>query len=210
MATGRGQNTKKGREQARERAAMLRAERERTERRRKRTWIGIYAALALLVAGGITWGVLAKQASENIPGVQTYSGLARNHVTGTVKYSTNPPVGGNHNGVWLNCGIYSAAVANENAVHSMEHGAVWVTYQPGLPAAQVAQLKTAVSAKSYTILSPYPGDPSPVVASAWGTQLKLPNASDGRLARFIAKYAQGPQTPEPGAACTGGTGTPTG
>ena len=209
MATGKG-NTKKGRDLARERAAKLRAERERAERRRKRVWIAAFAAIGVLIAGGITWGVLAKQASENISGVQTFSGLSRNHVSGTVKYSRTPPVGGNHSGTWLNCGIYNAAVANENAVHSMEHGAVWITYQPSLSAAQIAQLRSAVSGKSYAILSPYPGDPSPVVATAWGTQLQLPNASDGRLARFIGKYAQGPQTPEPGAACSGGTGNPTG
>jgi hypothetical protein len=54
------------------------------------------------------------------------------------------------------------------------------------------------------VLSPYPGLPAPVVASAWGKQLKLTGADDPRLAAFIREYRQGPQTPEPGAACTGG------
>jgi hypothetical protein len=99
-------------------------------------------------------------------------------------------------------------VANENAVHSMEHGAVWITYQPTLPAAEVTTLQHAVAGKSYVILSPYPGLPPTVVASAWGVQLGLAGASDPRLAQFINYYQQGPQTPEQGATCSGGTGTP--
>jgi hypothetical protein len=143
-----------------------------------------------------------------IPGVVTYSNLARTHVSGTVNYAQNPPVGGPHNPVWLNCGIYTTAVPNENAVHSMEHGAVWITYQPNLSPSAVQHLVSLVKGHSYVILSPYPGLPSPVVASAWGLQLKLQTASDPRIAEFIQKYANGPQAPEPGGECTGGTGSP--
>jgi hypothetical protein len=143
-----------------------------------------------------------------IPGVVTYSNLARTHVTGPVTYAQNPPVGGPHDPVWLNCGIYTSPVRNENAVHSLEHGAVWITYQPSLPESAVQHLVTLVKGHAYVILSPYPGLPAPVVASAWGLQLKLQSATDPRIAQFIQKYANGPQAPEPGGECTGGTGTP--
>lgn len=144
----------------------------------------------------------------DIRGVVTYSNLSRNHVTGTVNYPQVPPVGGNHNPVWLNCGIFTSPVANENAVHSMEHGAVWITYLPSLSSSAVQTLQNLVHGHSYVILSPYPGLPDPVVISAWGVQLKVNSANDPRLAQFISKYEQGPQTPEPGSPCTGGTGTP--
>ena len=146
----------------------------------------------------------------NISGVVTYSNLSRQHVSGTVNYPQVPPVGGSHNPVWQNCGIYTQPIANENAVHSMEHGAVWITYQPSLSAQDVSQLTTLASGHSYVLLSPYPGLPSPVVISAWGVQLKVTSASDPRLAQFLKYYEQGPQTQEQGAACTGGTGTPSG
>lgn len=100
-------------------------------------------------------------------GLQTFSNLSRNHVTGTVKYPQSPPVGGDHNAVWLNCGTYTSPVANENAVHSMEHGAVRITCQPTLSAADVTALHHAVGGQSHVVLSPYPGLPAPVVASAW-------------------------------------------
>jgi hypothetical protein len=143
-----------------------------------------------------------------ISGVVTYSNLARTHVTGPVTYAQNPPVGGPHDPVWLNCGIYTSPVRNENAIHSLEHGAVWITYQPGLPQSAVQHLISVVHGHSYVILSPYPGLPTPVVASAWGLQLKLQSATDPRIAQFIQKYANGPQAPEPGGECSGGTGTP--
>ena len=50
----------------------------------------------------------------------------------------------------------------------------------------------------------YPGIDSPVIVTAWGYQLKLESADDGRLMQFISKYEQGPSTPELGASCSGG------
>ena len=62
--------------------------------------------------------------------VKSYSNLSRNHTKEPVDYPQTPPVGGPHNPIWQNCGFYSKPVRNEHAVHSMEHGAVWITYSP--------------------------------------------------------------------------------
>jgi hypothetical protein len=198
----------KASEERRRKAAELRAAEKRHEFRRKILTWGIGGILLVAIAVGVTFAVLANKSSSTSAGVQSFTGLSRNHVTGKVNYPQTPPVGGDHSAVWQNCGIYTAPVANENAVHSMEHGAVWITYRPGLAATDVAKLQADVRGKAYTLLSPYPGLPSPVVASAWGKQLKVTDAGDPRLAQFIHTYAAGPQTPEPGAPCTGGTGTP--
>ncbi|WP_225850797.1 DUF3105 domain-containing protein [Streptomyces sp. HPF1205] len=199
-------------EERRRKIAEQRAAEARRERRRRIViWTTSVVAVAA-VGGGIAAVVIANKpkSAPAIAGVVSYKNLTRNHVTHSVKYAQTPPVGGDHNPTWLNCGIYDKPVPNENAVHDLEHGAVWITYQPNLPAAQVAALKKTVGSQTYLDLSPYPGLPSPVVVSAWGKQLKLKSATDPRLAKFIAAYKQGPQTPEPGAPCTGGTGTPTG
>ena len=165
--------------------------------------LAVVIGLLLLSGGGANGGT-----AGDISGVKSYSGLSRDHTDSPVTYAQNPPVGGPHNPVWQNCGIYDQPVPNEQAVHSLEHGAVWITYRPDLPAGEVAQLRDLVRGRSYTLLSPYPGLPAPVVASAWGVQLQVQSAGDPRLAQFIAKYANGPQTPERGAPCTGGAGTP--
>ncbi|NMM22097.1 MAG: DUF3105 domain-containing protein [Phycicoccus sp.] len=172
---------------------------------------------ALGLVGGGSWAAVAGSDSGSssrdtvaLTGLKTYSGLARDHVTGPVAYPQTPPVGGAHAGVWQNCGVYSAPVPNENAVHSLEHGAMWFTYRPGLPAPQLAALLKDVSGKPYALVSPYPGLPSPIVASVWGVQLKLDSASDPRLKTFVNTFKSGTQAPEPGGECTGGVGAPQG
>ena len=58
------------------------------------------------------------------------------------------------------------------------------------------------------LVSPYPDLPAPVVASAWGYQLRLDSAADDRLDAFVRRFVQGAQAPERGSPCTGGTGEP--
>ena len=131
-------------------------------------------------------------------------------MTGNVTYPQTPPVGGAHSTIWQNCGVYSTPVRNEYAVHSLEHGAMWITYRPGLPASEIAKILDDVTAQPYALVSPYPGLPSAVVASAWGVQLKLDSAADPRLKTFVNTYKSGGLAPEPGGECTGGNGTPQG
>ena len=141
--------------------------------------------------------------------VKTYDvGPGGQHTDGEVDYAQTPPAGGKHNPVWQNCGFYDEPITDENAVHSLEHGAVWITYSPDLPQDQVDQLRALAQSQSYTLVSPYSDLPSPVVASAWGKQLQLENSEDPDLERFVRAYSQGPQTPEPGAPFYGGIGRP--
>jgi hypothetical protein len=141
-------------------------------------------------------------------GVQSFEVLERYHTEGTVPYSQFPPVGGPHNPVLQNCGFYDTPVGNENAVHSLEHGTVWITYHPDLPADQVEVLRALASGRTHVLVSPYPDLPAWVVASAWGEQLWLEDAYDPRLEQFVNYFEQGPQNLEPGAPCSGGIGEP--
>ena len=164
-----------------------------------------------LVAGLVIFAVTStapKSPPAAIDGVQTFTGLSSNHVTTPVTYAQTPPVGGNHSAVPLNCAVYSEPVPNENAVHSLEHGAVWVTYDPkAVSGAQLDALRKDIPS-TYAILSPYSGDPSPVVASAWGVQLKASAVDDPRIKDFITKYRSAKSAPEPGAPCSGGVDGP--
>ena len=148
----------------------------------------------------------APSASGGIAGVSTFTNTA-GHVQGPVTYDQTPPVGGPHNQLWLNCGIYSKPVPNENAVHDLEHGAVWVTYDPSLPAATVTKLRDLMPS-TYTLLSPYPGLGGSIVLSAWDVQLTVSSVTDPRIGQFLGKYRQSPKAPEPGAPCTGGLDAP--
>lgn len=203
--------------EAAERAARLaeiREQQRRAERRRTAVITGtsVFVAGALIAATAIVLvgeqrrtAEVAEAAAGDIDGVATFSDLTAGHVQQPVQYEQTPPVGGDHAGVWANCGTYTEPITSELAVHSLEHGAVWITYSPDLPADQVRQLADLAEGNTYVLLSPFDGLPEePVVASAWGTQLALETADDPRLEQFVVKYQQGEQTPEPGAPCTGG------
>ncbi len=149
-----------------------------------------------------------REEAEPPPEVQEIDvGPSGQHTPATVDYEQNPPAGGEHNPVWQNSAFYEEPIRSENAVHTLEHGAVWITYSPDLPQDQQDRIREIVESQNCLLASPYPGLDSPVVASAWGYQIRLDSADDENLEleRFIGYYERGIQTPEPGAACTGGT-----
>ncbi len=145
---------------------------------------------------------------ESIEGLVEHEHQSRDHVDEEIAAGDLPPVGGSHNPVWQNCGIYDEPVSIENAMHSLEHGAMWLAYQPDLPQGEVESLQDLVRGEEFVIMSPYPGLKSPVVLTAWEVQMELDSVEDDRLEEFVDRYQQGPTTPERGAPCQDGAGTP--
>jgi hypothetical protein len=144
-------------------------------------------------------------AAAAIKGVTYKAEDNRNHQDGVVQYDSSPPIGGAHSPIPADCTgtVYPNPIANENAVHSLEHGAVWVTYRPGLSADEVAALARLVQGQPYVLMSPYEGLSSPISAQSWGYQLRVDSAADPRLAQFINVLRNNPQTtPEYGASCS--------
>ncbi|WP_244209461.1 DUF3105 domain-containing protein [Rathayibacter festucae] len=185
--------------------------REQAKRKRSgRIWIWSLSALAVVAIGGIVAvTVLGNQQiveARQIDGLQTFENDAT-HVAGTVDYEQTPPAGGPHNAVWMNCGVYNEPVPNENAVHDLEHGAVWATYDPSLPQSEVDALIAAMP-ETYAVVSPYEGLDSPIVLSAWDAQVAIDSPEDPRIDAFIERFWQSSTAPEPGAPCTGGIDAP--
>jgi hypothetical protein len=149
-------------------------------------------------------------AEHQISGLQKHHGQSRNHKDGVIPYpgsASIPPDGGNHNAVPQSCAVYDKPIANEHAVHSLEHGAVWITYNPSLPAADVAKLKGLVNGDPSRMLSPYPGLKSKISLQAWGEQLFVDKVSDSRIKKFLDVFSSGPQAPEENKACQGTSAT---
>ena len=171
------------------------------------------ALVALLVyavmnqGGGVS--ELVRDPDNAIEGVTVADeeALGRDHVAGAVEYEQLPPPGGDHNGVPQSCDVYTEPIANEHAVHSLEHGAVWVTYNDDASEDDVAALEDEVRGDPYRLMSPLPEQESPIVLTAWGRTLAVDSADDERVGQFLQAYTNGPQTPERGAACVGVTTT---
>ncbi len=160
----------------------------------------VAAAAALTACGGSSKQKASP--SSGIAGVTVVNGLPHTHYQGVhLVYTHTPPLGGDHSPYPLNCAVYTTPVPNENAVHSLEHGGVWLTYQPGVDPAPLVKLDAIDP--NYVLISPYPGQPAKVIATAWGLQLKVDSATDPRLAAFVERYHGGGQGGEKGAACQG-------
>ncbi|NUL44072.1 DUF3105 domain-containing protein [Citricoccus nitrophenolicus] len=198
------------------RAKLLEAHwaKEAKAEHRRKILVGAGVLTAVALGGGLVTFALIQdpppQAREDIEiaELQTFEGLSANHVNTPVSYEQSPPAGGDHASAWLNCGVYTESVPQENAVHALEHGAAWVAYDPeALSQEQVDALRAALP-ETYVVLAPYEDLESPIVLSAWGAQVAVDTPKDERIEQFVAKYWQSPDAPEPGAACTGGLDGP--
>ena len=163
-----------------------------------RPWGLIAAAVAVVVfaAAAITYAVVqvreadAQQvdAIDEIAGIESFDYAAgQEHVTTPVQYEQSPPVGGPHDGEWADCTgtVYDVDVRHENAVHSMEHGAVWIAYDPErISGNDVATLAELVDGVSGRLLSPYAGLGSAVSLQSWNHQLKVDSVDDPRIEQF--------------------------
>jgi hypothetical protein len=140
-------------------------------------------------------------------GVETFPATTNRIVEGDVEYPRKPPTNGDHAPLWQNCGFYEKPIRDENAIHSLDHGAVWITYRKELPQEQLDTLRH-LARERYVLVSPYPGQPAPVIATAWRNQLRLDSADDPRLPQFVDQFRVTETAPLSGNGCTGGVGNP--
>jgi hypothetical protein len=200
-------------EAVRARKDARRKEFEKQQRQWLYTKIGIAALAVILIGFAGREAYQQYQEWQVTRDVDTYFGagdfVATHNDTEPVLYEQVPPVGGYHRNTWQNCGFYDKYIENEYGVHSMEHGSVWITYDPNLPADDIETLKEKAE-QQFVLVSPYPGLPSPVVASVWGKQILLDGANDDRLDPFISQYRKNPSnSPEPQGVCWSGVSSTT-
>jgi hypothetical protein len=198
-------------------------------------WGTIIGILIVLLVGGVVigYGVYAnvqakhkqealdkykpsesdKDPSSLISGVVKVDNLKRSHISAEqrVAYDQSPPFGGPHDSSWAECNgdVYQSAVRNENMVHGLEHGAIWIAYNPDkIKGNDLAALSAKVDSQAFMMMSPYPGLDHPVSLQAWGHQLKLDDPKDARIDQFVQALRRNPYvTPEISASCDVGTGS---
>jgi len=214
MASGTKNKGKKG--------GGVKAARASVVANKGKPWGTILGVLAVLVVAGVvfTYAIMQVNAakeftvsednqdpSANIPGVVkvTYSPGVHVSPEQRVAYDQKPPFGGPHDAIWADCTgvVYPTAVRSENMVHTLEHGAVWIAYNPDqVTGGALDTLKAKVDGVPYMSMSPYPGLDKPISLQSWGHQLKLDSADDARIDQFIKSLrANNYQNPEPGGSC---------
>lgn len=148
--------------------------------------------------------------SKQVAGVQEFKIVGRDHVnvgTTVTTYNSNPPTSGPHWPESDKNGIYDNQLPDEELVHNLEHGYIWISYRPGGEATgsagisegdkkKLAEIVTGDSWKM--ILEPREKDDSKIVLAAWGRLLKMDSLDEGKIKEFISVYRdKGPEkTPD--------------
>jgi hypothetical protein len=150
----------------------------------------------------------ARPLPEDPPeGIRVYPASTNEIVRGPIEYDREPPTNGDHDPLWQNCGFYEKPIKDRHAVHSLDHGVVWITYRPNLPAREIKELRS-YGDERYVLISPYPDQDAPVIATSWRVQLELKSAEDPRLRQFVDRFRISELSPLSGNRCTGGVGRP--
>ncbi len=217
MATPPSKPTRDQQREAARLAAAAARKKLEAERKRNRILAIGGSIVGLLAVAGVVTAVIVTSVVPPAPQpvderlvsgdyderVQRFEGLEGTHTESRVNYDQTPPAGGPHHPGWLNCGVYSQEQVDEHAVHSLEHGAVWITYDPAFATDADIDALVALAPETYTIVSPYPGIGEAMAISAWGAQLRFTDVDDPAVLDFLDEFWRSPSSPEPNAPCSG-------
>lgn len=174
----------------------------RRQRAAKRERLVRYLMLALLGAGAFWFVFLRNNAPTEINGhpIQSFSSRgAGDHVSGDVQYQSSPPVSGEHAPGPAACGVYGAAVPEENQVHNLEHGAVAIQYQPTLEIDKIRQLEAfAEEFDTHILVAPFPQMETPIAVTSWSRLMPLDDVDEEAIHLYIEEFrGKGPEPNQP-------------
>lgn len=178
-----------------ERQATARAAAARRRRMASIRRIGIFAALALVLAGVLA-ALIVQEASR--PG-ESVSMMVSNHIEynpgSPPVYNSDPPTSGPHVQSVPQFKVYTEPMTKELQVHGLEDGGVIIHYKTGLDQAVVDRLASVASLyieqakpKNHVILVPDPNLSHPIVLTTWRRIDRLDAFDEARIRRFIDTY----------------------
>jgi len=167
---------------------------------------GVVAAVALTMVGGVF--IFARD--QPLPKVTPAPSLLGEAVPmGEAKHvapgaplevvAGQPPTGGPHYPIPENPAILSRPADDGKAIHSLEHGIIWITYRPDLLTAKDLEVLTAVAQEHArdVLMSPRPGNNAAASLASWGRRLNLASPiSRQAVEAFVVTNVN--QSPEPG------------
>lgn len=182
---------------------LSKSEQERLERLRssklKKLKTAVIWLLVLGAIGGLSAWVVdySRKAEARKPGV-AYPDLGGLHIPpGSPRpdYNSNPPTSGPHYPEPAKWGIYDRELADEQLVHNLEHGGIWISYRDPADQELITKLKDIADDYSLkVIMTPRPQDDSAIAVAAWGRLLKLDAFDDGQIRGFIKAFInKGPE-----------------
>lgn len=192
-------NTNQTKEEKRTEKIKLREAGERQARRGRIFKKVGYWIIGLLIILGGGWLLIRSSTPQGTDYSQSIPVLDRNHIaegTTYTSYNSNPPTSGPHYPSPALTRFYDKELRDEQVVHNLEHGNVWISYKPGLPVETIKTLKGFASGS--VIVSPRSANDSDIALAAWGRldkfNLENSKVDEIRIKDFILRYQnQGPE-----------------
>lgn len=129
------------------------------------------------------------------PGVEQPDKGQKHVAPGTTKYGgPEPPTSGDHTTPvpWQ---AYDQEVPDENIIHNLEHGGIYISYRPDLPADQIAKIKGLFSrpfsnqkfSPSKAVVAPRAANGSPIIMSSWSRNMKLDSFDEAKMMEYYLR-----------------------
>lgn len=134
---------------------------------------------------------------KDLPG-QTFENQGQEHIaqgsTEHPAYNSNPPTSGWHWPQPAAWGVYDATQPDEQLIHNLEHGGVWISYKPTVDVDTVARLQDFAKRYRKVIVEPRANNDANISFAAWQHLQNFDNYDESAMLKFIeAYYNQGPE-----------------
>ncbi len=156
--------------------------------------IGI--VLIIVIGYGLT--LLVRQSPQPLPGEevavqgQEHIAVGASHP----EYNSNPPTSGWHYAQPANWGVYQTELPDEQVIHNLEHGGIWISYTE-IDDATKAALEKIAKSNSKIIVTPRSKNDAPIVLASWGRLQEFQTLDEQAIRAFID--ANSNKSPEPSA-----------
>src|SRR3989344_2756284 len=109
-------------------------------------------------------------------------------------YNSNPPTSGPHYEQPSRWGVSQAELPDEQLIHNLEHGGIWISYV-GIDDSTIAALEKIAKSQSKVIVEPRAKNDAPIVLASWERLLKLEKFDEQIILDFIKSNKN--RSPEP-------------
>lgn len=186
------------REQERQRMKENPGQMEKDMRRKKLMRRTLIAVIAAAVVAGIVWLVAfaPSRPERERPGEafdiqgQTHIAVGATHPA----YNSNPPSSGSHYAQPATWGVHDTELPDEQIIHNLEHGGIWISYK-GINATTTAALAEIAQSQSKIIMEPRANNDAPIILVSWGRVQKFQTYDEQAILAFIE--ANKNMSPEP-------------
>lgn len=104
-------------------------------------------------------------------------------------YNSNPPTSGPHASP-VSAGVYTRALPDENLIHNLEHGHIWLSYRDADDDEALSMLRSIQAEVPGLVVVTYrPENDARVAAAAWTRLLNLDELNRDEILAFIVRHA---------------------